>query len=61
MTFKARLNTQIGVFLVLGTSGYTDVLFSKRKNSEHYDGFYSLIGGKLENEENLIKGLIREV
>lgn len=60
MTHKERPKTQVSVNLVLSSSGFTDVLLSKRFNTGFYDGYYGLPSGRLEYGETIINGLIRE-
>lgn len=36
-------------------------LLHKRKNTSFYEGWYSLVGGKLEGSESQTQGIIREV
>jgi 8-oxo-dGTP diphosphatase len=57
MTERHALTPFALVLLKKGNS----ILLAKRQNTGFADGFYSLIGGKVEAQETFRKALIREV
>lgn len=58
MAFKSRQNTQVSCMLILKRDN--KILMSKRANTGHYDGFYSLPAGRVEIGESVIDCIIRE-
>lgn len=52
MAFRPRQNTQISCMLIL--KRWDEILMSKRINTGHYDGFFSLPAGRVEPKESVL-------
>ncbi len=50
----------IGLAIIHKSNSEDQFLFIKRKN-EPYKGYWGLVGGKLEEDEHIIDGILREV
>lgn len=55
---KARNKTRIAVYLI-ALQGQT-ILLSKRKNTEHMDGHWSLVAGHVYEGESCTRAMVRE-
>ncbi len=58
MTFRPRPNTQVSCMLILKRGN--EILMSRRANTGHYDGYFSLPAGRVESKESVIECIIRE-
>jgi len=58
MVFKPRANTQVSAMLILKRGN--QILFSRRANTGHCDGLFSLPAGRVELRESIRDCIIRE-